>query len=232
MEYLGTKVQVGKEAIATDTTLLRTVRYGDKAVRAAPSVAGQYLLEKAPIVQWLPKYDLRWLLNDTLAGITVGVLLIPQSLAYAKIATIPGQYGLMSSWLPNFLYLIMGTSKGRGNDALMRQDTDTMYRSIDRSYLAHRPLDCGDYRRRCQGRILAPGHCVCRRYVGWYIRDDTWSAQTWFSVGVHLCTSPERLHLGGRHCHHAWTDTFLVRHLGRIRHRPYYTRPLRQDTPV
>jgi MFS superfamily sulfate permease-like transporter len=54
----------------------------------------------------------RWILNDVLAGITVGVLLIPQSLAYAKIATIPGQYGLMSSWLPNFLYFFMGTSKG------------------------------------------------------------------------------------------------------------------------
>jgi sodium-independent sulfate anion transporter 11 len=75
-------------------------------------VAGQYVLQKAPIVQWLPKYNPRWFLNDTLAGITVGVLLIPQSLAYAKIATIPGEYGLMASWLPNFLYLIMGTSKG------------------------------------------------------------------------------------------------------------------------
>ncbi|KAI4703961.1 hypothetical protein J4E81_001025 [Alternaria sp. BMP 2799] len=111
MEYLRKKAQGSREAIATDTTLQRTIRYGTKAVRAAPSVAGQYLLQKAPIIQWLPKYNPRWLLNDTLAGITVGVLLIPQSLAYAKIATIPGQYGLMSSWLPNFLYLIMGTSK-------------------------------------------------------------------------------------------------------------------------
>jgi sodium-independent sulfate anion transporter 11 len=61
------------------------------------------------------------LLNDTLAGITVGVLLIPQSLAYAKIATIPGQYGLMSSWLPNFLYFIMGTSKGTWPEAIRSQ---------------------------------------------------------------------------------------------------------------
>jgi sodium-independent sulfate anion transporter 11 len=113
MEYLKKKAQRSREAIVTDTTLQRTIRYGSKAVRAAPSVAGQYLLQKAPIIQWLPKYNPRWLLNDTLAGITVGVLLIPQSLAYAKIATIPGQYGLMSSWLPNFLYLIMGTSKGK-----------------------------------------------------------------------------------------------------------------------
>ena len=112
MEYFRTRARRAHEAIVTDTTLQRTVRYGGKAVRAAPSVAGQYLLEKAPIIGWLPKYNPRWLLNDTLAGITVGVLLIPQSLAYAKIATIPGEYGLMSSWLPNYLYFIMGTSKG------------------------------------------------------------------------------------------------------------------------
>jgi sodium-independent sulfate anion transporter 11 len=112
MDYFRTAPRRAKEAVVTDVTLQRSVRYGAKAVRAAPSVAGQYLLEKVPIVQWLPKYNPRWILNDVLAGITVGVLLIPQSLAYAKICTIPGEYGLMSSWLPNFLYFIMGTSKG------------------------------------------------------------------------------------------------------------------------
>ncbi|KAH7395390.1 sulfate permease-like protein [Phaeosphaeria sp. MPI-PUGE-AT-0046c] len=100
-----------KNSLATDVTLERTLRYGGKAVRATPSVANQYLQDKVPIIHWLPKYNPRWLLNDILAGITVGVLLIPQSLAYAKIATIPGEYGLMSSWLPNFLYFIMGSSK-------------------------------------------------------------------------------------------------------------------------
>ena len=113
MDYLKTRTTRIQQAIATDTTIQRTVRYGKYAVHAFPSVAGQYFLEKAPVIHWLPKYNFQWLLNDTLAGITVGVLLIPQSLAYAKIATIPGEYGLMSSWLPNFLYFIMGTSKGR-----------------------------------------------------------------------------------------------------------------------
>ncbi|KAJ4379591.1 hypothetical protein N0V86_004772 [Didymella sp. IMI 355093] len=98
-------------ALSTDITINRTIRYGGKAIRAAPSVAAQYLVERVPVVHWLPRYNPRWLLNDTLAGITVGVLLIPQSLAYAKIATIPGEFGLMSSWLPNFLVFIMGTSK-------------------------------------------------------------------------------------------------------------------------
>jgi sodium-independent sulfate anion transporter 11 len=77
-----------------------------------PRATGKYLVDKVPVVHWAPQYNLRWLANDALAGITVGVMLIPQALAYAKIATIPGEYGLMSSWLPNFLYFFMGTSKG------------------------------------------------------------------------------------------------------------------------
>ncbi|PSN61649.1 sulfate permease [Corynespora cassiicola Philippines] len=100
-----------REAVATDHTLLRAKHDGARAARAFPSAAGNYVMEKVPVVHWLPKYNPRWLLNDVLAGITVGVLLIPQSLAYAKIATIPGEFGLMSSWLPNFLYFFMGTSK-------------------------------------------------------------------------------------------------------------------------
>ncbi|KAF1936244.1 hypothetical protein EJ02DRAFT_438672 [Clathrospora elynae] len=132
MELFKKRASRAQEAIITDTTLQRTVRYGEKAFRAAPSVAGQYLLEKAPIIQWLPKYNVRWLFHDTLAGITVGVLLIPQSLAYAKIATIPGEFGLMSSWLPNFLYLIMGTSKdlSTGPTSLMGLLTAEIIRDV------------------------------------------------------------------------------------------------------
>ena len=113
MDYLKRIPGRVSHAISTDVTINRTIRYGDKAIRAVPSVTAQYLVERVPVVHWLPRYNPRWLLNDTLAGITVGVLLIPQSLAYAKIATIPGEFGLMSSWLPNFLVFIMGTSKGR-----------------------------------------------------------------------------------------------------------------------
>ncbi|KAF1969701.1 sulfate permease-like protein [Bimuria novae-zelandiae CBS 107.79] len=100
-----------KQLVAEDHTIQRVRRDGARAARALPRVTGKYLVDKVPVVQWAPQYNPRWLLNDALAGITVGVLLIPQALAYAKIATIPGEFGLMSSWLPNFLYFFMGTSK-------------------------------------------------------------------------------------------------------------------------
>lgn len=102
-----------KEDIRTDVTWNRVARYGIQGARAAPAAAGLYVLEKAPIVGWLPRYDYRWILNDFIAGLTLAIMLVPQSLAYAKIATIPVQYGLMSSWLPAVLYTFMGTSKGR-----------------------------------------------------------------------------------------------------------------------
>ena len=64
------------------------------------------------MIGWLPKYNYRWIPNDIIAGLTLGLMLVPQSLAYADIATIPVQYGLMSAWFPAILYAFMGTSKG------------------------------------------------------------------------------------------------------------------------
>ncbi|KAF2709084.1 hypothetical protein K504DRAFT_433917 [Pleomassaria siparia CBS 279.74] len=100
-----------RDALANDHTIQRVLRDGTKIARALPSASANYVTDKVPVIFWLPKYNPRWVLNDVLAGLTVGALLIPQGLAYAKIATIPGQFGLMSSWLPGLLYFFMGTSK-------------------------------------------------------------------------------------------------------------------------
>ncbi|KAJ4301728.1 hypothetical protein N0V90_003821 [Kalmusia sp. IMI 367209] len=100
-----------QQLVAEDHNIQRVRRDGARAARALPRATGHYLVDKVPVVHWAPQYNPRWLLNDALAGITIGVMLIPQALAYAKIATISGEFGLMSSWLPNFLYFFMGTSK-------------------------------------------------------------------------------------------------------------------------
>jgi sodium-independent sulfate anion transporter 11 len=79
--------------------------------RRLPSATAEYLAEKLPIAQWLPHYNPRWLLRDFIGGITVGVMLIPQGLAYAKIATVPIENGLYASWFPPLLYFFLGTSR-------------------------------------------------------------------------------------------------------------------------
>eukprot|EP00586_Coscinodiscus_wailesii_P002961 CAMPEP_0172484800 /NCGR_PEP_ID=MMETSP1066-20121228/12406_1 /TAXON_ID=671091 /ORGANISM="Coscinodiscus wailesii, Strain CCMP2513" /LENGTH=670 /DNA_ID=CAMNT_0013249553 /DNA_START=242 /DNA_END=2251 /DNA_ORIENTATION=+ len=63
-----------------------------------------------PIFSYLPKYDLGGFRSDLLAGLTVAVMLIPQSMSYAAIAGLPVQYGLYSSFLPLYAYALFGTS--------------------------------------------------------------------------------------------------------------------------
>ncbi|KAI1077137.1 sulfate permease [Whalleya microplaca] len=100
-----------QEELRTDVTLNRVARFAKKAPRKFPAAAGQYLLDKLPIIQWLPRYSPSWLAQDFMAGLTIGVMLIPQGLAYAKIATIPIENGLYSSWVPAAVAVFMGTSK-------------------------------------------------------------------------------------------------------------------------
>ncbi|MEN0005236.1 MAG: solute carrier family 26 protein [Bacteroidota bacterium] len=64
-----------------------------------------------PILDWLPKYRTKVLKNDLAAGLTVGVMLIPQGMAYAMIAGLPPIHGLYAATLPLFIYAIFGTSR-------------------------------------------------------------------------------------------------------------------------
>ncbi|KAG6454520.1 sodium-independent sulfate anion transporter-like [Manduca sexta] len=62
-----------------------------------------------PILQWSKTYDLRTAIGDLIAGITVALTLIPQSIAYASLAGFEPQYGLYASLVGGFVYGVMGT---------------------------------------------------------------------------------------------------------------------------
>lgn len=64
-----------------------------------------------PILDWLPTYGKQEWRGDLSAGLTVGVMLIPQGMAYAMIAGLPPIYGLYASTLPLVIYAIFGTSR-------------------------------------------------------------------------------------------------------------------------
>ncbi|XP_048847153.1 sodium-independent sulfate anion transporter-like [Brienomyrus brachyistius] len=64
-----------------------------------------------PILGWLPRYRYSWLQMDLIAGFTVGLTTVPQSLAYAEVVGLPPQYGLYSALMGGFIYCIFGTSK-------------------------------------------------------------------------------------------------------------------------
>ena len=56
-------------------------------------------------------YDRSNLQNDASAGLTVGVMLIPQGMAYALIAGMPPIYGLYAALVPIVVYAFLGTSR-------------------------------------------------------------------------------------------------------------------------
>ncbi len=64
-----------------------------------------------PILEWLPNYKKAFFKDDLLAGITVGIILIPQGIAYALIAGLPPIYGLYSALIPQVMYTLFGSSK-------------------------------------------------------------------------------------------------------------------------
>ena len=64
-----------------------------------------------PILEWLPNYNKSLFKGDLVAGITVGIILIPQGIAYVLIAGLPPIYGLYCALMPQVMYAIFGSSR-------------------------------------------------------------------------------------------------------------------------
>lgn len=82
-----------------------------------------YFLSLFPILGWIGRYNLGWLTGDVIAGLTVGeyyfymqsavaelppkgMVVVPQGMSYAKIATLPAEYGLYSSFVGVLIYCV------------------------------------------------------------------------------------------------------------------------------
>ncbi|XP_060212619.1 probable sulfate transporter 4.2 isoform X1 [Lycium barbarum] len=65
-----------------------------------------------PCYRWMRTYKVNeYLQPDLMAGITVGIMLVPQSMSYAKLAGLQPIYGLYSGFIPIFVYTIFGSSR-------------------------------------------------------------------------------------------------------------------------
>ncbi|MFV2125721.1 SulP family inorganic anion transporter [Micromonospora sp. LOL_013] len=63
-----------------------------------------------PILGWRRGYDRHVLRHDLIAGLTVAVMLVPQSMAYAALAGMPPVTGLYAAVVPVLVYALLGTS--------------------------------------------------------------------------------------------------------------------------
>lgn len=64
-----------------------------------------------PFLEWMSSYNGPTFRSDLVAGLTVGVMLVPQGMAYAMLAGMPPIYGLYGGLIPLIIYGLLGTSK-------------------------------------------------------------------------------------------------------------------------
>ena len=65
-----------------------------------------------PCIRWLRTYKYSDnLISDICAGLTVGIMIVPQSMSYAKLAGLPVEYGLYSALVPVYAYAVFGSSR-------------------------------------------------------------------------------------------------------------------------
>ena len=64
-----------------------------------------------PIAQYLKQYSGENFRKDLFAGLTVGVVLVPQAMAYAMLAGVPPIYGLYAGLIPLLTYALLGSSR-------------------------------------------------------------------------------------------------------------------------
>ncbi|ORY45708.1 sulfate permease [Rhizoclosmatium globosum] len=77
-----------------------------------PQSSKAYIKSLFPIAGWLPRYNSTWFVGDFIAGVTVALVVIPQAISYAsKLANLPPEFGLYTSFIGAFIYAAFATSK-------------------------------------------------------------------------------------------------------------------------
>ncbi|MBD3234172.1 MAG: STAS domain-containing protein [candidate division Zixibacteria bacterium] len=63
-----------------------------------------------PFISWFEDYSTAKLRIDFISGLTVALVLVPQSMAYAQLAGLPAYYGLYAAFLPPMIASLFGSS--------------------------------------------------------------------------------------------------------------------------
>ncbi|CAG9532109.1 unnamed protein product [Cercopithifilaria johnstoni] len=81
-------------------------------LKVSPKNILKSVLSFFPILYWLPKYNWkRDLTGDIIGGLTVGIMQVPQGMAYANLASLPPVYGMYTSFFTSTFYAFFGTSR-------------------------------------------------------------------------------------------------------------------------
>lgn len=65
-----------------------------------------------PATRWLRQYQPQEdLAGDVVSGLVIGIILVPQAIAYSLLAGLQPIYSLYTSFFANLIYFLMGTSR-------------------------------------------------------------------------------------------------------------------------
>ena len=73
-------------------------------------MAPRWLARRLPF-HWAPRYNLALFKQDLVAGVTIGIVVVPQGIAYATLAELPPVYGLYAALVPLPIYALLGSSR-------------------------------------------------------------------------------------------------------------------------
>ncbi|XP_077388760.1 sulfate transporter isoform X3 [Festucalex cinctus] len=97
---------------AAESCQMVLARHFRKHCSCSPQKTKSKVLDLVPILKWLPRYQLRdWLLGDVMSGLIVGILLVPQSIAYSLLAGQDPIYALYTAFFSSIIYTLLGTSR-------------------------------------------------------------------------------------------------------------------------
>uniref|UniRef100_A0A8D0KYB0 Solute carrier family 26 member 1 n=1 Tax=Strix occidentalis caurina TaxID=311401 RepID=A0A8D0KYB0_STROC len=83
-----------------------------KSCSCTPKKLKNFVMDFLPVLRWLPKYQCKeYIWGDVMSGLVIGIILVPQAIAYSLLAGLKPIYSLYTSFFANIIYFLMGTSR-------------------------------------------------------------------------------------------------------------------------
>jgi len=96
----------------SDNIIKSSLNYVKKYYKPSKNCCDKYLNKRIPAIEWIKSYNINEnLLKDIIGGITVGIVQVPQAMAYSLTAGLPAANGLYVTFFHCLIYFFLGTSK-------------------------------------------------------------------------------------------------------------------------